>query len=178
MRRPPTTARPGGSTWTACWRPRLPPAQTPRYDSIQHAALGTALNSSGAPEGFFAGVLKQARVWNYARSQPEIAAGMNEVYAAGTGGLLGQWALDETSGTMASDSSGQNINGTLIERPGLGRWRVDNRADHQRALAAKCDAELGGGDVGNAGASRIVASNMAPAAHEMVRRGRRSDDDP
>ncbi len=90
---------------------------TPRFDSIQHAALGTALNSGGIQEGAFAGVLAQARVWNDARDQAQIAEGMNVLYAAGTPGLLGQWALDETSGTVANDSSGHNLSGTLMNGP-------------------------------------------------------------
>ena len=89
---------------------------TPRYDSIQHAALATALNSTGTPSGYFAGALDEARVWNYARSDAEIAAGrfMPVVSAPG---LLGRWALDETSGTMAADSSGGRVHGTLFSAP-------------------------------------------------------------
>src|SRR3954471_2301264 len=48
--------------------------QPPRSDSIQHAALGTAMNSTGVAAGFFEGALDDARVWNYARSQAQIAA--------------------------------------------------------------------------------------------------------
>ena len=52
---------------------------TPRFDSIQHAALGTALNSTGGvgsqTQGFFAGVLDEARVWNYARSAAQVSRG-------------------------------------------------------------------------------------------------------
>ena len=54
-------------------------AFTPRFDSIQHAALGTALNSTGGvgtqTQGFFAGVLDEARIWNYARSVQQIGRG-------------------------------------------------------------------------------------------------------
>ena len=52
---------------------------TPQFNSIQHAALGSALNSTGGvgtqTQGFFAGALDEARIWNYARSATEIAAG-------------------------------------------------------------------------------------------------------
>lgn len=34
-----------------------------------------------------------------------------------TGGLIGHWSFDETSGTIASDSSNNNNNGTLINGP-------------------------------------------------------------
>src|SRR6266542_2695444 len=52
-------------------------AHAPRSDSIQHAALGSALNSTGAAIGFFAGMLDEARIWNVARSQSVIQAAMN-----------------------------------------------------------------------------------------------------
>ena len=41
---------------------------TPRFDSIQHFGLGTAMNSTGVAAGFFDGVIDEARVWNHARS--------------------------------------------------------------------------------------------------------------
>ncbi|MBI5386816.1 MAG: metallophosphoesterase [Verrucomicrobia bacterium] len=91
--------------------------QVPRHDSIQHASLGSALDSSGTPAGFLAGALKEVRVWSVARSEAEIAAGMNLTFPAGTPGLLGRWALDETSGTIAMDSSGNAVHGALVNGP-------------------------------------------------------------
>ena len=88
----------------------------PRADSIQHAALGSALTSTGAPAGFFAGVLDEARIWDYARSAQEIADNRNlEIQVAP--GLLGRWGLEEGSGTVAADSSGSAIPGTLLNGP-------------------------------------------------------------
>ena len=43
-----------------------PIARPARADSIEHAAIGTALNSTGVAAGFFAGTVDEVRIWNYA----------------------------------------------------------------------------------------------------------------
>ena len=45
-------------------------APTPRFDSIQHAGLGTAFTSTGVAAGFFKGQMDEARIWNVARTRP------------------------------------------------------------------------------------------------------------
>jgi hypothetical protein len=89
---------------------------TPRFDSIQHAGLGTAMNSTGVREGAFQGVIDEARIWNFARTQAEIVGSMsNEVASAS--GLIGRWSLNEYSGTVATNSGSTSINGTLVNGP-------------------------------------------------------------
>ncbi|MBI5385529.1 MAG: lamin tail domain-containing protein [Verrucomicrobia bacterium] len=88
----------------------------PRFDSIQHAALGTSLTSDGQPQGFFAGVLDEARIWNYARSEAQIASA-RFLQIPNASGLVGRWALDEPSGAIAHDSSGNAVDGTLVNGP-------------------------------------------------------------
>ncbi|MBI5501769.1 MAG: metallophosphoesterase [Deltaproteobacteria bacterium] len=80
-------------------------AATPRLDSVQHVGLGTAFDSSGTAEGAFAGELDEVRIWDRARTEDELAAGM----AGPPGdaeGLVARWALDETAGAAAADSHG------------------------------------------------------------------------
>src|SRR2546427_3093347 len=93
-------------------------AFTPRFDSIQHAALGTALNSTGGvgsqTQGFFSGVMDEARIWNYARSAQQIGHGKTLEIAAATPGLLARWGLNENSGTVVGDSSGRAITGIVV----------------------------------------------------------------
>jgi len=105
--------------------------QTPRYDSIQYAALGASLNSCGqqsggsrtgytcptvSDTGEFAGVLDEARIWNVARTQAEIVGAMNLELTSGTG-LIGRWGMNENSGTIIADSTVPAVEGTLVASP-------------------------------------------------------------
>jgi len=81
---------------------------TPRSDSIQHFSIGTTLESTGTPAGFFQGAIDEVRVWNHARSEADIAAGMYRTIVQETG-LVGRWALDQDG----SDSAGSNP-GTIV----------------------------------------------------------------
>lgn len=84
--------------------------QPPRSDSIQWASIATAMNSTGAPAGFFNGVLDEVRIWNFARTASQISAGMN-VEIPSAPGLVGRWGMNEGSGTSIFDSSGSGITG-------------------------------------------------------------------
>ena len=57
--------------------------------------------------------MDEARVWNYARSAQQISRGA-QLEIASAPGLRGRWGLNEGSGTVVADSSGNNINGTLV----------------------------------------------------------------
>ncbi len=109
-----------GTTWNLYLNGQLETTlavgQPPRSDSIQHAGLATAMTSTGAAAGFFAGVIDEARVWNVARTQTEIQAGMFSEVTAGTG-LIGRWGLNEGSGTTAGNSVPGGVSGTLTNGP-------------------------------------------------------------
>ncbi len=90
---------------------------TPSFMSIQHAGLATGMNSLGVAEGFFEGILDEARIWDYARSLEEIQAAMPYEVPFPFAGLLGRWGLNEGSGLTAADSSGQDVHGTLTNGP-------------------------------------------------------------
>ena len=100
----------------ACCETQLVVGGSRRADSIQHAALGTALNSTGwrrdAGAGFFGGTLDEARIWNYARSASEVLDGKNQDIPAATG-LLGRWSFNEPCGPV-TDLSGNGQHGTLL----------------------------------------------------------------
>ncbi len=109
-----------GATWrlylNGALEANLFVGQPPRWDSIQHAALATAMNSSGVASGFFQGVLDEARIWNYARSASEISNDYRRQIVSAPG-LVGRWALDDGAGTVATNTSSGGVNGTLVNGP-------------------------------------------------------------
>ena len=93
---------------------------TPESTSIQHAAIGSALLSTGLPgtsPGFFAGQMDEVRIWNVVRTGAQIRANKDTETPTPTTGLRGHWSLDEGAGPTAGDSSGQNVTGTLTNGP-------------------------------------------------------------
>ena len=101
-------------------RARARVGRPPRADSIQHAGLGTALNSSGR-RGFFDGAIDEVRIWNVARTAQQIARPGSPARSRRDPDLLGRWGLNESSGSIVSDSSGRGINGTIVAWAGSGR---------------------------------------------------------
>ena len=101
--------------------------QPPRSDSIQHAALGSALDSQGVAAGFFNGLLDEVRIWNYARLPADLAAGVN-LEIASAPGLIGRWGLNEGQGTTATSSAGNGLVGTLVNGPVWAAGFVPNAA--------------------------------------------------
>lgn len=117
--------------------------QAPRNNSLQHAALATALDSLGAPEGFFDGALDEVRLWNYARPAQQIADGMRTpiptTAVSTASGLTARWGLNDGIGNEVFNSVGQAAAGTL--RGTNWRWTngvkfVGNRAPLVPTLSA------------------------------------------
>ncbi len=88
--------------------------------SIQHAALGSGLTSTGAPGGFFNGSLEEPRVWNIARTEAQIRDTLNQEVTSAPG-LVARWGLNEGSGTAAANTVGPP-NGTLLGTAPLAQW--------------------------------------------------------
>ena len=84
-----------------------------RSDCIQHAGLGTAMNSTGVTEGHFDGVLDEVRIWNYARTSGEIISTINSQITVGQTGLVARWGLNEGTGTTVYGGAGTTVNGTI-----------------------------------------------------------------
>jgi hypothetical protein len=89
-----------GATWRLYLDGRLDAERTvnatPRADSIQHFAIGTALTAAGTPAGRLHGSVDEVRVWNVARSGEQLATWMFTPLRSAPG-LVSRWALDRGS---------------------------------------------------------------------------------
>ena len=98
------------TTGTTC------PGVAPDYSSTQHAGIATAMTSSGAREGYFAGRMDEVRIWNVARTQAEIQASMNSEILVPTTGLIGRWGLNDASAsTTASNLNRLGVTSFTLE---------------------------------------------------------------
>ena len=108
-----------GQTWNLYLNGNLETSLTftatipPRSDSIQRAALASALNSTGTPEGYFDGVIDEARVWSSVRTQAQIRSTINSQLSTPQTGLQARWGLNEGSSTAVGDTSGNGASGTV-----------------------------------------------------------------
>ena len=75
-------------------------------------------DSSGYPD-YLHGTLDEVRVWNVARTQAQIQAGMFNILTAPPSTLVGYWKFDEGGGSTTLDSSGQGKTGILT---GTATW--------------------------------------------------------
>jgi len=83
-------------------------------ESIQHAALGSALNSLGVPSGYFDGVLDEVRIWDRARDLTDIRSTMNVTLPDPRPGLVARWSLDEGTLHSARNPAGPPLDGILL----------------------------------------------------------------
>jgi hypothetical protein len=81
------------------------------------AAVGSALQTTGNPAGFFAGDVDEVRVWATARTQAEISSAKDADLVGSPTGLLGVWHLNEGYGTQLGDQSVSNLSGTTVNGP-------------------------------------------------------------
>ncbi len=99
----------------------LASAFQPNASSLQHAALGSSLTTTGTASGFFNGALDEARIWNIARSDAQIAANFDNTLTSGAG-LLARYGLDEGTGTTTASSVAGAPNGTLTGAAPAPAW--------------------------------------------------------
>ncbi len=92
--------------------------------SNAYVSIGSALNASGLPSGFFNGVIDEVRIWNRALSQAEIRTNLSQNISSGLN-LVSRWGLDEGSGTTVSDSAVGTVPANGIVRGTSYSWSVN-----------------------------------------------------
>ncbi len=114
-----------GTNWRLYVNGQLETTQAalpPRSDTIQHAALGVSLTSTGVINAGnlarFHGTLDEVRVWNSARSLAQIRAEINSQLSSAPAGLVARWPMSEASGINVPDTAtAAASNGTIAGSP-------------------------------------------------------------
>lgn len=75
----------------------------PVRNSIEQAAIGSALTSNNSPQGFFSGKIDEVRIWKIARTDPDILSTYTQELSSGTG-LIAKWGLGESCGTSITNT--------------------------------------------------------------------------
>ncbi|MFZ4521043.1 MAG: LamG-like jellyroll fold domain-containing protein [Bacteroidales bacterium] len=74
---------------------------------------------------YFTGRMDEIRIWNVARSQAQIQAGMSSVVPPSTSGLVAYYKLDEGTGTNVADLTGHGYSGAFAGAP---TWVIPSTA--------------------------------------------------
>jgi hypothetical protein len=82
------------------------------------------------------GLISQARLWRVARSPEQIQQGMKEGIPSNRTGLVGNWLLDEGSGAVAKDSSGNGRDLQSANPTGPAAWMVTDGKSLERVQLA------------------------------------------
>ncbi len=70
---------------------------------------------------YFSGRLDEFRYWNYARSEAQVGGSMNLPLVGDEFGLAGYWKMNEGSGDLIADATGNLLTGTIHEAA----WNMD-----------------------------------------------------
>lgn len=90
-------------------------------------AIGTEKHGFGTIS--FDGRIARVRIWDVARTAPEILAGWSQVVPCQTAGLVARYDLDEGAGSVGTDACGGSPNAIVsLGSRGLTRWVVDGPA--------------------------------------------------
>jgi hypothetical protein len=144
------------------------PGVAPRADSIQHFALGTAMNSTGAAVGGWSGLIDEARVTRRALGAAEIQARMDTLRVSDPD-LAGHWHLDEAAGTTARDATSPAEDGTLSGATWIttGLQDVGTHACLHAPIAGCCetgaDCDDGNACTADSCASGVCVFDYAPS---------------
>jgi hypothetical protein len=157
-----------GRTWKLYLDGRLDRTLTlasplsPRSDSIQRTALGSALNSSGTAAGFFRGRMDEARIWNVARTGQQIRQWRDDQITGPQTGLLARFGMGEGSGTTVANSAGSPSG--VLRPSGAGPTWIGGYTFPQDTTAPSAPASLSAAP----GTGTVTLSWTASAAADLA----------
>ena len=100
-------------------------------------SIGEGISPDGRSSlSSFMGLISQARLWRVARSPEQIQQGMKEGIPSNRTGLVGNWLLDEGSGAVAKDSSGNGRDLQSANPTGPAAWMVTDGKSLERVQLA------------------------------------------
>jgi uncharacterized protein (DUF1800 family) len=107
-------------------------------NGVEVARRTTEAGAPAAPAepfavGDFHGGMSQLRFWNVARSAAQIAQGMKELEPSDRTGLVASWALNQSEGSVVTDSSG---NGLSLRASSAPTWVRNDGTSLDRVRAA------------------------------------------
>jgi hypothetical protein len=100
--------------------------------ALRIGGYGTVNNASGK----FAGKIDDLQIWNFAQSQAQISAGMNNCVTGTESGLKAYYNFDEGTGLALTDRTGHGFNGVLTNMSGS-EW-----TSGKVACGAVCSVEM------------------------------------
>ena len=80
------------------------------------------IGNNGARTRTFDGMIDELRIWNIARTQPQIQGTMYDTLLGNELGLVANWRFDEGSGSQVLDRSPNNNNGSQQAAQWRGGW--------------------------------------------------------
>jgi len=100
----------GNNVGTIAPVPLKNPGVNPYADNLSNFTIGIRSDMTFP----FKGKISDVRFWNTVRTSEEINADKNKQLTGSESGLMGYWKLNEPSGTVATDSTSNHNNGTVM----------------------------------------------------------------
>ncbi len=88
----------------------------PDLFAVRNVTIAAALPRLADNAGFFKGALDEVRIWEIARTQPELLAAAS-LENLDDLNLIGYWTMNEGKGSELKDSSGKGKNGAALNEP-------------------------------------------------------------